>query len=153
MARRSYRPEEIINKLREAGALLSQGSTVRKAARKIGKALAEWWLIYEAQAWIQGSWVELWAHGSQSSWGKSIQNTHYNWWLHQRVSYDSYSKADNFSRCYWAAILSVYVQDHSRIYSLWQGSWIQCKGSVQMVEPYNSRYASSREEVSERVGT
>ena len=41
MARRSYRPEEIINKLREAGALLSQGSTVRKAARKIGKALAE----------------------------------------------------------------------------------------------------------------
>ena len=36
MARRSYRPEQIINKLREAEVLFSQGSTVGEAARKIG---------------------------------------------------------------------------------------------------------------------
>jgi len=36
MARRSYRPEQIINKLREAEVLLSQGSTVGEASRKIG---------------------------------------------------------------------------------------------------------------------
>ena len=36
MARRSYTPERIINKLREAEILLSQGSTVAEAARKIG---------------------------------------------------------------------------------------------------------------------
>ncbi len=36
MARRSYRPEQIIKKLREAEVLLSQGSTVGGAARKIG---------------------------------------------------------------------------------------------------------------------
>jgi hypothetical protein len=35
MARRSYRPEQIINKLREAAVLLSQGSTVGGAGRKI----------------------------------------------------------------------------------------------------------------------
>jgi len=36
MMRRSYRPEQIINKLREAEVLLSQGSSVGEAARKIG---------------------------------------------------------------------------------------------------------------------
>jgi len=36
MARRSYTPERIINKLREAEILLSQGSIVGAAARKIG---------------------------------------------------------------------------------------------------------------------
>ena len=36
MTRRSYRPEQIISKLREAEVLLSQGSTVGEAARKIG---------------------------------------------------------------------------------------------------------------------
>ena len=36
MAGRSYAPERIINKLREVEVLLSQGSTVGKAARKIG---------------------------------------------------------------------------------------------------------------------
>ncbi len=36
MDRRSYTPERIINKLREAEVLLSQGSTVGEAARKIG---------------------------------------------------------------------------------------------------------------------
>ena len=36
MARRSYRPEQIINKLREVEILLCQGSTVGEAARKIG---------------------------------------------------------------------------------------------------------------------
>ena len=35
MVRRSYRLEHIINKLREAEVLLSQGSTVGEAARKI----------------------------------------------------------------------------------------------------------------------
>ena len=35
MTRRSYRPEQIIRKLREAEVLLSQGSTVSEAARKI----------------------------------------------------------------------------------------------------------------------
>ncbi len=36
MARRSYTPERIINKLREVEILLSQGSAVGEAARKIG---------------------------------------------------------------------------------------------------------------------
>ena len=36
MTKRSYRPEQIINKLGEAEVLLSQGSTVGEAARKIG---------------------------------------------------------------------------------------------------------------------
>jgi putative transposase len=35
MGRRSYRPEEIINKLREAEVLLSQGSTVAEASKRI----------------------------------------------------------------------------------------------------------------------
>ena len=35
MARKSYRPERIISKLREAEILLSQGSSVGQAARKI----------------------------------------------------------------------------------------------------------------------
>ena len=34
--RRSFAPEQIINKLREAEVLLSQGSTVAQASRKIG---------------------------------------------------------------------------------------------------------------------
>ncbi len=38
MARRSYTPERIINKLREAEVLLSQGETVGQATRKIGVA-------------------------------------------------------------------------------------------------------------------
>ena len=36
MARRSYRPEQIINKLREAEVLVSQGATIGEAVRKIG---------------------------------------------------------------------------------------------------------------------
>ncbi len=36
MARRSYKPEQIIKKLREAEVLLSQGSTTGEAARKMG---------------------------------------------------------------------------------------------------------------------
>ena len=36
MPRRNYTPERIINKLREVEILLSQGSTVGAAARKIG---------------------------------------------------------------------------------------------------------------------
>ncbi len=36
MARRSYTPERIINKLREAEVLLSQGATIGGASRKIG---------------------------------------------------------------------------------------------------------------------
>ena len=36
MPRRTYRPEQIIKKLREAEVLLSQRSTVGEAARKIG---------------------------------------------------------------------------------------------------------------------
>ena len=35
MARRTYRPEQIINKLREAEILLSQGSTVGEASRQL----------------------------------------------------------------------------------------------------------------------
>ena len=35
MARRSYRPEQIIKNLRETEVLLSQGSTIDEAARKI----------------------------------------------------------------------------------------------------------------------
>ncbi len=36
MARKAFKPEQIINKLREAEVLLSQGSTVGKASRRIG---------------------------------------------------------------------------------------------------------------------
>jgi putative transposase len=36
MVRRSFAPEQIINKPREAEVLLSQGSTVAQASRKIG---------------------------------------------------------------------------------------------------------------------
>jgi len=36
MGRKTYRPEEIINKLREVEILLSQGSTVGEASKKIG---------------------------------------------------------------------------------------------------------------------
>ena len=36
MARRSYRPEQIIKKLREAEVILCQGSTIGEVARKIG---------------------------------------------------------------------------------------------------------------------
>ena len=35
MTRRNYRPEQIIKKLREAEVLVSQGSTIGEAARKI----------------------------------------------------------------------------------------------------------------------
>ncbi len=36
MARRQYKPEQIINKLREAEVLISQGNTIGQASRKIG---------------------------------------------------------------------------------------------------------------------
>jgi putative transposase len=36
MARKIFKPEQIINKLREAEVLLSQGSTVGEASRKLG---------------------------------------------------------------------------------------------------------------------
>ena len=36
MARKGYTPEQIINKLREAEVLLSQGTTAGEASRKIG---------------------------------------------------------------------------------------------------------------------
>jgi putative transposase len=36
MVRRSYTPEQIINKLREAEILLNQGATIAEASRKIG---------------------------------------------------------------------------------------------------------------------
>ena len=35
MVRKAYKPEQIINKLREAEILLSQGSTVAEASRKL----------------------------------------------------------------------------------------------------------------------
>ncbi len=36
MARKGYKPEQVINKLREAEILLNQGSTVGEASKKIG---------------------------------------------------------------------------------------------------------------------
>jgi len=36
MVRKAFQPEQIINKLREAEVLLSQGSTVGEASRKLG---------------------------------------------------------------------------------------------------------------------
>ena len=36
MVRKAFKPEQIINKLREAEVLLSQGATVGEASRKIG---------------------------------------------------------------------------------------------------------------------
>ena len=38
MVRRTYTPEQIINKLRQAEVLISQGSTATEASRKIGVA-------------------------------------------------------------------------------------------------------------------
>ncbi len=52
MARRRYRPEQIIKKLREAEVLLSQGSTVGEATRKIGvtdETYYRWRREYPAQ--------------------------------------------------------------------------------------------------------
>ncbi len=39
MTRRSYTPERIINKLREVEIIVSQGSTIGEAARKIYQGL------------------------------------------------------------------------------------------------------------------
>ena len=36
MVRKAFKPEQIINKLREAEVLISQGSTIGEASRKIG---------------------------------------------------------------------------------------------------------------------
>ncbi len=36
MVRKTFKPEQIINKLREAEVLLSQGSTIGEASRKLG---------------------------------------------------------------------------------------------------------------------
>ena len=36
MVRKTHTPEQVINKLREAEVLLSQGATIGKASRKIG---------------------------------------------------------------------------------------------------------------------
>jgi len=36
MVRKGFKPEQIINKLREAEVLLSQGATVGEASRKLG---------------------------------------------------------------------------------------------------------------------
>ena len=36
MARKAFKPEQIINKLREAEVLISQGATIGEASRKIG---------------------------------------------------------------------------------------------------------------------
>ena len=36
MVRKAFKPEQIINKLREAEVMLSQGSTVGEASRKLG---------------------------------------------------------------------------------------------------------------------
>jgi len=36
MVRKTYLPEQIINKLREAEILLNQGATIAEASRKIG---------------------------------------------------------------------------------------------------------------------
>jgi len=36
LARRQFKPEQIINKLREAEVLISQGNTIGQACRKIG---------------------------------------------------------------------------------------------------------------------
>ena len=36
MGRKAFKPEQLINKLREAEVLLSQGSTVGEASRKLG---------------------------------------------------------------------------------------------------------------------
>ena len=36
MAKRTFKPEQIINKLREAEVLISQGATIGEASRKIG---------------------------------------------------------------------------------------------------------------------
>ena len=36
MVRKAFKPEQIISKLREAEVLLSQGSTVGEASRKLG---------------------------------------------------------------------------------------------------------------------
>jgi len=51
MARRSYRPEQIIKKLREAEVVLSQGSTAGEAARKIGMTKTNLLPLAQRRTW------------------------------------------------------------------------------------------------------
>jgi len=63
MARRIYTPERIINKLRKAEVLLSQGSTVGEAARKIGITAS---LFRKKSSWLaRVYWKEniVWSPG------------------------------------------------------------------------------------------
>jgi putative transposase len=63
MARRIYTPKRIINKLREAEVLLSQGSTVGEAARKIGITAS---LFRKKLSWLaKACWKEdiVWSPG------------------------------------------------------------------------------------------
>ncbi len=63
MARRSYRPGQIIKRLREAEVLLSQGSTVGEAARKIGITAS---LFRKKLSWLaKACWKEdiVWSPG------------------------------------------------------------------------------------------
>jgi len=49
MGRRTYKAEQIIGKLREAEVLLSQGTTVGEASKKIGvteQTYYRWWREY-----------------------------------------------------------------------------------------------------------
>jgi len=41
MVKKAFKPEQIINKLREAEVLLSKGSTVGEASRKLGDLVSQ----------------------------------------------------------------------------------------------------------------
>ena len=53
-------------------------------------------------------------------------------YIRQCLTY-SYPSTSCLSGCYRSVVLSIYVQRHPRIYSLWQRSWIHMKDSTQMV--------------------
>jgi len=55
MVRKSYKAEQIINKLREAEVLLSQGATVGEASRRLGVTEQTY---YRWRREYGGMWVE-----------------------------------------------------------------------------------------------
>lgn len=71
MVRKSFTPEQIINKLREAEILLSQGATIVEASRKIGvtgQTCYRWRKEYgglRIEQEVLGGWLVGWTRGKK----------------------------------------------------------------------------------------
>ena len=66
MSRKTYTPEQIIHKLREAEVLLSQGATVAEASKQIGVTLQTYY------RWRKGYGGMRVRHRCGQSWGLRI---------------------------------------------------------------------------------